>query len=578
MSCVVNVNVDTEHVLDAGVLEGRARTKEEYARAVPFPHCVLRPLFRDEFLAAVRAEVLQLPRTFKETDLFKLYQSVDLANMDATTDAARALPALMRFKQTLYSQAFREFVADITGCGPLTEKVDCAASVYVAGSHLLAHDDVIGTRAVAYIVYLTDPGPASGAAAWQAEDGGQLELYPCASPGEPLPMPSKTILPLWNSMGIFTVLPGRSFHAVQEVLSQTKERLSIQGWFHRASPPEGAENTEATLQTFKRIVDRVQGPFLPIPGASAALTDAPQLGEADKLFLLQQGVNPVYLHEKTLAALRAHMSMTGSVRLVQFLAPSLADRITSLVVAEDATSKTNQTLLPSSNNWELVGPPHLQRLVRLKQQAPAAPADGKLELSELDAALAKLGALARSSSFAAFVSLLTGQPLVNCRSFVRRFRPGLDYTLATVPDPCLMVDASLCFVDERCRDNSVTATEAVAGDSEASWESGEIGGFECYIAAQADDNPEVAHYASKPKRTKPADSDEKKEGEEEDREEDGEDGEDGEEDTMTVPACSNSLSISLRRPNQMRFVKFVSARAPGSRWDVFTEYQVQEDR
>lgn len=35
------------------------------------------------------------------------------------------------------------------------------------------HDDVIGTRAVSFIIYLTDPDEP-----WRAEEGGALELYP----------------------------------------------------------------------------------------------------------------------------------------------------------------------------------------------------------------------------------------------------------------------------------------------------------------------------------------------------------------------------------------------------------------
>jgi len=37
------------------------------------------------------------------------------------------------------------------------------------GDHLLMHDDVIGTRIISFIVYLTD-------SPWTKEDGGLLEL------------------------------------------------------------------------------------------------------------------------------------------------------------------------------------------------------------------------------------------------------------------------------------------------------------------------------------------------------------------------------------------------------------------
>ena len=42
-------------------------------------------------------------------------------------------------------------------------------------------------------------------------------------------------------MAIFAVHPGRSYHAVQEVYTERSPRLSIQGWYHAAAPPPGAD-------------------------------------------------------------------------------------------------------------------------------------------------------------------------------------------------------------------------------------------------------------------------------------------------------------------------------------------------
>ena len=47
----------------------------------------------------------------------------------------------------------------------------------------------------------------------------------------------------------------------------------------------------------------------------------------------------------------------------------------------------------------------------------------------------------------------------------------------------------------------------------------------------------------------------------------GEGGDDGG-DLLSVEAQHNTLSIVLRDPGTLRFVKFVSTDAPGSRWDV----------
>jgi hypothetical protein len=87
---------------------------------------------------------------------------------------------------------------------------------------------VIGTRRVSYILYLTDPDIP-----WGAVDGGSLELYPVnPETRQPLPTPSRKILPSWNHFVFFVVQPGKSFHSVEEVFNSNKSRLSISGWFH----------------------------------------------------------------------------------------------------------------------------------------------------------------------------------------------------------------------------------------------------------------------------------------------------------------------------------------------------------
>ena len=60
----------------------------------------------------------------------------------------------------------------VPGCAPLTGQTDCSCNVYARGSHLLCHDDVIGTRCVSYILYLSRPGQQ-----WVPRLGGALELY-----------------------------------------------------------------------------------------------------------------------------------------------------------------------------------------------------------------------------------------------------------------------------------------------------------------------------------------------------------------------------------------------------------------
>ncbi|KAH0556960.1 hypothetical protein GP486_005246, partial [Trichoglossum hirsutum] len=128
-----------------------------------------------------------------------------------------------------------------------------AINVYTPGCYLLCHDDVIGSRRVSYILYLTDPDRP-----WKAEWGGALRLYGTTSIEEgggqvtrvPDPEPTLSIPPSFNQLSFFAVQPGESFHDVEEVRAcepgeAEKEddggrvRMAISGWFH--IPQEGED-------------------------------------------------------------------------------------------------------------------------------------------------------------------------------------------------------------------------------------------------------------------------------------------------------------------------------------------------
>uniref|UniRef100_A0A7S1BNJ9 Prolyl 4-hydroxylase alpha subunit domain-containing protein n=1 Tax=Corethron hystrix TaxID=216773 RepID=A0A7S1BNJ9_9STRA len=225
----------------------------DYSKSAPFQHGHIPNSFLEEgVLENVRNEIIQnVKANFKESDLFRVYQSIDLGNLppvsnddtdsaafsDEMLSLASKMPTLMSLKAALFSQEFRFFVEKLCGISPgsLTNEVDCAANCHDTGCHLLCHDDVIGTRKVSFILYLTDPE-------WTDSDGGMLELYE-SSEGEkpaagekneiacgavPAPIPVKTIPPTFNSFVWFVVKPGESFHSVQQVFGN-KPRLSLQG-------------------------------------------------------------------------------------------------------------------------------------------------------------------------------------------------------------------------------------------------------------------------------------------------------------------------------------------------------------
>ena len=193
--------------------ESRKSLRQRFSISNPYNHISFDPLCQDDRMRLICEEVKRLNATYKETDLFKLFQTLDLANIKHSDEIAPTVQQLLSLRDSIYSQEFREFVSEVTGCGELTDRVDCAANAYVKGCHLLCHDDVIGNRKISYIIYLTDPDDP-----WLFEDGGLLELYPLdeayldkrnpsdsnkAVQGIPATNPTAFVVPKFNTMALF---------------------------------------------------------------------------------------------------------------------------------------------------------------------------------------------------------------------------------------------------------------------------------------------------------------------------------------------------------------------------------------
>ena len=542
-----------------------------YRTAQPYPHARLADVFQESHLLKVRQELQQLQSTFKETDLFKLYQTGDLANIDPTNpEHATSLPATIALRAALYSEPFRAFVRGVTGCAPLTSQQDCSCNVYKRGGHLLCHDDVIGTRCVSYILYLSRPGKQ-----WHPQLGGALELYAVdIDSGAVDPAPVSSLSPEFGTMVMFGVLPGRSYHSVQEVGSKVP-RLSVSGWFHAANPPEGYDQTASLAQLRGQLQNDagggggggVSGGGAPravrvrrAPKPQRSLTST----ESSRLAVL---VNPAYLEPATIKAVRAQLRSEGAALLASFLHPQLAAAIRKRANAFDANDGLAVGAIPehaagaNRKGWRLVGPPQLRRYMRFrapkKAAAKARRADGAaaadadaVDPANADAAdagaeaaaarmslgmmLEEVRQLMHSAAFVQLLSAISGLAAATVASEVRRFRPGLDYTLAHVGTQCTAptLDATLCFV-------------AATSSQLALWDSGDVGGFECHVEASAEDTRGAAEVYRAADDTAGVTS---------------------------IHAQPNALSLVLRKPEAMKFIKYVSAGAPGSRWDVAAEY------
>ncbi|KAJ3188977.1 hypothetical protein HK101_009059 [Irineochytrium annulatum] len=553
-----------------------------YRTSSPYLHVLIPDLVDDSLLRRVRSECRDaLHATHKETDIYRVFQTGDLANLDGLpADELEQLRALKTLRDALYSDRFRALVEKVTGVARLSPtKCDLSHNIYKEGCHLICHDDVIGSRSVSYILYLTDPDEP-----WRAEEGGALELYPVVSKGTPAVDPSVCIPPAWNQLALFAVQPGRSFHSVAEVVTRKagRDRPSISGWFHvlqegeetdeeraareekeRTAGQDEAEEDERARASLEQLTagDVVGWPFEPIAAEDADVDPSPDaLTESERLEL-SAFVNPLYLRDGVIGQARDRFCDESSIQLVNFLKPDVTERIVKGCEAEDErcgflrAGDAKVDMNPVANYakgvvegvWMPRGPAHICRYLELTGDGTAS------DVQTHTALLASVrDSLFRSSrAFGKLLRLLTTLRATSSRGRVRRFRPGMDYTLATgTPSPPTptgadaikeadgILDATLCFV----ADDTAARRKA--------WGSDDFGGFECVMAPD-EGNEDPAQYRA-------ADV-----------------GEGGA--LLSVSAASNTLTLVMRSGGQMKFVKYVGAGAPGSRWDVSWEYRYADE-
>jgi hypothetical protein len=381
-------------------------------------------------------------------------------------------------------------------------------------------------------------------------------------------------------MAFFTVQPGRSFHSVQEVFAADKPRLSISGWYHAAAPPEGSELATLTQLQTRRGDSGVDGgvdddvaDFVPFPSAAEGSDKGDELEslgpDRSDLEYLAGWVNPEYLNPQNVAQIRGKMEEDSSVQMREFLLPSIASAIRRSTRAVDEADKLGKGRVPArtagvGSGWRALGPTHKQRYLTynetegegaaMTKEVEKAGKDPERNGKEVDEPSPQPAGslmhvlkteLFQSDAFARLLTWLTGLRPTAYKGEVRRFRPGLDYTVAhhgiLTVEPRL--DATLCMVDDE------------GEDAGGAWDFGEVGGFECYIAADEEGAAAGAATAEVYKAV---------EGEEEEEDE-----------LLSVSASFNTLSLVHRDEGLMRFVKYVGHLAPSSRWDVAMQYTVQ---
>lgn len=494
----------------------------------------------------------------------------------------------------------------------------------------MCHDDVIGTRCVSYIIYLTDPDEE-----WLDTDGGALELYPLEQTatiyqdelqplhGIPACVPEKRILPIFNSMALFIVQPGRSYHAVQEVYCSDKPRLSIQGWYHAATPPVGSNfaslqqilskdelDTIPAVSINPEIYSSLQTQDVIISNRNrknkinknnntndndndhdhnnnnTPITDINSLLSQSDINKLLQWMNPDYLTIKSIKQIQDTFLHDSSIQLNNFLNSEISQLILDNLIEADEYCKLGKNR-PSMNyavgqtgNWIIKGPPHKQRyMIYHKIKNLLKKSQKNLELSDPNTVMGEIlsdlyNSLLSTPEFLRYLYIITNIPLTSYHKEIRRFRCGLDYTVANLSqlyhsidndnggnggnnqrdingnedlnDNELLkkqsnkLDITLCFIN-----NKLNKYKSL-------WNSGDIGGYECYISTDDDLNSAATAEIYQVND------------------------ENNDTELLSIHCGFNQLNIVLRDYGVLKFIKFVSYRAPSSRWDVSMEFMIDK--
>ncbi|KAK2629433.1 hypothetical protein QTJ16_000253 [Diplocarpon rosae] len=583
--------------------------KQDYAKSEPYKHGVISSLINEDLLRSVRDEIREnVQFTPKETDIYRIHQSGDLANLDGLDDGAlEKLPSVLKLRDAMYSSQFRKYISTITGSGELSgRKTDMAINVYTPGCHLLCHDDVIGSRRISYILYLTDPEVP-----WKDEWGGALRLFPTTSHEDdgvttitPDSDTSKVIPPAWNQLSFFAVQPGLSFHDVEEVYHAENEkqlaedggrvRMAISGWFHipqlgEDGYVEGEEEKWGKNSSLKQLQgnpDRYDCPQAQLTTVETLGVPASEkeLDEADLDFLLKY-MAPTYLTPDTLEAVSERFLEESTVTLDGLLSKKFSARVREYIEAQEATLLPKSSVEIEKGPWRVAKPPHKHRYMYLQPFNSSTVDKGSLEdpIKELTEVFLS------SRQFRQWLELATRGEIQNYNILARRFRRGLDYALATSHEGEPRIEISLGLTptpgwgadeedfekeSERESEEEPVVTKKPSrskkkGDSKAEGkmepelpkpiEEDDVGGYEVYMAGDEDDDADAAIFKAST-------------------------GEEDDNILFTMPASWNKMSIVLRDSGVLKFVKYVSKNAKGDRWDVcgtfgatFSEADGEED-
>ena len=233
---------DEEAILEPAwfTADAQEKLRAEYAASGPYAHAVLSPLALDARLADVRGECAsELKATFKETDLFKVFQVPhDLSALEDSAPAVAArVPSLLALRDALYGPRMRELIERDRMPAALGRAHRLLGQRVREGRPPAVPRRRGSARLASYIVYLTDP-----ARPWSsASTAARQSCTPCAPSATRCSNPSPyraRVDPSWNSMLISPSNRGAvPLDQVRAPRAASAARLRAAGAPKNAPPP-----------------------------------------------------------------------------------------------------------------------------------------------------------------------------------------------------------------------------------------------------------------------------------------------------------------------------------------------------
>eukprot|EP00435_Cladocopium_sp_Y103_P025244 s2722_g6.t1 len=115
---------------------------------------------------------------------------------------------------------------------------------------------------------------------------------------QPASVPTKELLPLADSLAIFLVEPGVSYHAVREVRGD-RARVSLQGWLHAPSLEQTLNYQKRGLATLQQILETRNGAGSNEVNAANGDIEVGQVTQ-DDFKALSKWISPAYLDPQQL--------------------------------------------------------------------------------------------------------------------------------------------------------------------------------------------------------------------------------------------------------------------------------------